>query len=95
MPRTAFMQGQEDAPHSLHEGAGGCPAQPSCRGKGMPRTAFMQGRGMPRTVFMHAQGINSCTGAGAADGPKAISRSSGAPENDAWPADKVVVSSIC
>ena len=44
MPRTAFMQGQGGAPHSLHAGAGVCPAQPSCRGWMTPPTA-MQGQG--------------------------------------------------
>ena len=43
-PRTAVMQGHGDAAHSLHAGAGGCPAQPSCRGWGVPYTTCMHGQ---------------------------------------------------
>ena len=57
MPRPTFRPGgMGNAPHSLHVGAGGCPAQPSCRGRGMPRTAFRPGgMGMPRIAFMQGQ----------------------------------------
>ena len=52
----SLMQGQGDAPHSLHAGVGGCPAQPKCRGRGMPRTALMQGQG----VDPHSLNAGSC-----------------------------------
>ena len=44
-PRTAFMQDQGAAPRSLHAGAGGRPALPSCWCRGMPRTALKPGQG--------------------------------------------------
>ena len=68
VPRTAFMQGQGNAPHSLHAGAGGCPARPSCRGRGVPRTAFMLGQGAaPHNLHAgsggcHAQPSRWCKG---------------------------------
>ena len=57
VPCAAFMQGQRDAPHNPHAGAGGCPAQPSCRGRGMPRTAFTHGQGDAQPNLYVGQGM--------------------------------------
>ena len=85
MPHTAFLQGQGDAPHSLHAGAEGRmpfthgqgDAQQnlhsSCRGRGMPLKAIMLTWGdVARSLHAGSGGAPRSLHAGSGGAPRSL-----------------------